>query len=257
MNNVDFDFKRIAQGYKNRPFLHKQVICRFQKDITDKIFFNGLDVGCGAGLSAKALKRICKRVVGVDLSSEMIMSAREACKAEDGYEFIVSKAEEIPAAKDRYDIVTAAGVTPWLEQEAFLNNLKNIMHSEGYVLIYDFWISDKMKGNKAYTTWWYNDYLRVFPKPFRKEHVWMDYEVAPYGFSMLDQAQYEMEHEFDRESFIDFMMIQSNVNAKIEGDGRTIEEVREWFEKTLTPVFDEGRKTLIFTGYSWYMKLLL
>ena len=29
-----------------------------------------------------------------------------------------------------------------------------------------------------------------------------------------------MEYEFDRNAFIKFMMIQSNVNAKIEGEGR-------------------------------------
>ncbi|MBD5452350.1 MAG: hypothetical protein HDR25_06895 [Lachnospiraceae bacterium] len=34
MNDNDFDFQRIAQGYKDRPFLHKQVIERFQRDIT-------------------------------------------------------------------------------------------------------------------------------------------------------------------------------------------------------------------------------
>lgn len=44
MNNHGFDYKRVAQGYKSRPFLHRQVIERFQKDVTDKIFTNGLDI---------------------------------------------------------------------------------------------------------------------------------------------------------------------------------------------------------------------
>lgn len=72
MTPKDFDFRRIAEGYKNRPFLHKQVIERFQKDITDHIFPNGLDIGCGAGLSSKALKLICRHVTGTDISDEMI-----------------------------------------------------------------------------------------------------------------------------------------------------------------------------------------
>ena len=33
MNNKLFDSKRIAEGYKDRPFLHKQVIEQLQKDI--------------------------------------------------------------------------------------------------------------------------------------------------------------------------------------------------------------------------------
>ena len=48
MTSKDFDFRRIAEGYKNRPFLHRQVIERFQKDVTDQTFSNGLDIGCGA-----------------------------------------------------------------------------------------------------------------------------------------------------------------------------------------------------------------
>lgn len=36
------------------------------------IFSHGLDVGCGAGLSKKALKQVCKKVTGTDISEEMI-----------------------------------------------------------------------------------------------------------------------------------------------------------------------------------------
>ena len=57
-----------------------------------------------------------------------------------------------------------------------------------------------------------------------------------------------MEHEFDRDSFIRFMMLQSNVNAKIEGEGRDEEEVRKWFEKSLAPVFGKEKERLIFNG---------
>lgn len=97
MNSKDFDFQRIAEGYKRRPFLHKQIIERFQKDITSQTFSNGLDIGCGAGLSSKALKTICRHVTGTDISKEMITVAREVCANTEEYDFIVSKAEELPA----------------------------------------------------------------------------------------------------------------------------------------------------------------
>ena len=72
MQKVDFDFQRIAQGYRRRPFLHRQVIERFQREVTSRTFEQGLDIGCGAGLSAKALKLICRHVTGIDVSAEMI-----------------------------------------------------------------------------------------------------------------------------------------------------------------------------------------
>ena len=59
MNNKSFDTKRIAEGYANRPWLHKYVIEQIKLDYPTKFNYkNGLDVGCGAGLSTKALKLI-------------------------------------------------------------------------------------------------------------------------------------------------------------------------------------------------------
>ena len=252
----DFDFKRVAQGYKERPFLHKQVIERFQRDVTEELFLNGLDVGCGAGLSSKALKQICGHVTGTDISPEMITVAREVCKDSQGYDFFVSSAEEIPPAKEKYDIVTAAGVIQWINRDNFLKNLRYILREQGYVFIYDFCISDKMKDSEMYSEWWHNAYLKEFPKPFRNEAVWTAVDVERYQFLMMDQVQYEMEYQFDMESFVKFMMIQSNVNARIEGEGRDIEDVRRWFEQSLEPVFQKEQKTAIFTGYSWYVKML-
>lgn len=74
MNNKLFDNKRIAHGYaSDRPWLHKYVIERIKSDLNiTKSFHNGLDVGCGAGLSTKALRLICDNVTGTDISSEMI-----------------------------------------------------------------------------------------------------------------------------------------------------------------------------------------
>ncbi len=254
MNSKDFDFQRIAEGYKRRPFLHKQVIERFRKDVTSRLFFNGLDVGCGAGLSSKALKTICRHVTGSDISKEMITVAREVCANAEEYDFIVSKAEELPEFPQKFDIVTAAGVVQWIEKALFLQKMSNVMSDHGYLLIYDFWISDKMKESSAYTTWWHDDYLKEFPRPPRDDSVWTKEDAARYGFLMKDQIQYEMEYEFDQDSFIEFMMIQSNVNAKIEGGSKSVNTVRKWFEQSTAPLFQGEKRTAIFAGYSWYME---
>ena len=52
MNNKSFDSERIALGYANRPWIHKAVIEEVKKEYPMKCpFKNGLDVGCGAGIS--------------------------------------------------------------------------------------------------------------------------------------------------------------------------------------------------------------
>lgn len=253
MNNKLFNYKRIAEGYKTRPFLHKQVIEQLQRDMNLTHFQNGLDVGCGAGLSTKALKLICDKVTGTDISEEMVSVASEIC-SEQTFTFFVSKAEETPQPEQLYDIVTAAGVIQWVEIEAFLKNLSSLTNNEGIVLIYDFWISDKMKGVPEYTDWYQNKYLKRFPKPSRNEIIWTNEIVCPYGFEMQKQNTLQLEYTFNMEDFIKFMMLQSNVSIKIEGEGQNEKEIKTWFEDSLRNIFDSQEKVLFFDGYSWLLK---
>ncbi|MEQ2574003.1 methyltransferase domain-containing protein [Gallintestinimicrobium propionicum] len=92
MDKITFDEKRIAEGYVNRPWLHKKVIERFVSDceVTSN-FRNGLDVGCGAGLSTKALHLICDRVTGTDISEQMIQVCKEEYKDNKAYTFYRAK----------------------------------------------------------------------------------------------------------------------------------------------------------------------
>ena len=50
---------------------------------------------------------------------------------------------------------------------------------------------------------------------------------------------------------MEFMLIQSNVNARIEKEGLKLEEVREAFMHSLDRVFGKEKRVLIFQGYSW------
>ncbi|MBP3477050.1 MAG: methyltransferase domain-containing protein [Lachnospiraceae bacterium] len=260
MNNRSFDHKRIAEGYKDRPFLHKQVIEQFQKDYGARQYENGLDVGCGAGLSAKALKLICKNVTGTDISPEMIAVAQEICGAE-GFTFFPCKAEEVPCADTSYDIVTAAGVVQWVDRDAFLQNLRRIMSDDGVVVIYDFCISDRMEDCEAYSTWWHEQYLREFPKPYRNEQVWTQADVEPAGFTIVEQIPLTLSWEFDLDALINIMMIQSNVNVRIEGGEKSVSEAQQWFCATLIEFFADGKEVksfgkrrIAFDGYRWILK---
>lgn len=255
MDKLAFDQKRIAQGYaKDRPFLHPQVFERLRQDLNiNTTFLHGLDVGCGAGLSTKALKQVCEKVTGTDISEEMI----KVCKVlypEAGYDFFSSGAENVDAKENTFDIVSAAGVINWIDEDAFLENLQKIMCDNGILFIYDFWITDRMIGNAEYTDWYQNCYLKEFPKPPRKEYRWTQ-DMMPEYVTIEKQTDVEMSYEFDLDAFIRFMMIQSNVNVQIEQGLRTEADVKEWFEKTLATIWGEGKQTLLFDGYNWYLRV--
>lgn len=255
MDSKAFDHKRIAEGYaKDRPFLHENVMRKLKADLNAAHNFpNGLDVGCGAGLSTKALKMVCDQVTGIDISEEMV-SAAKALYPESSYTFIQCPAEEAEKVGGGFDLVSAAGVVNWVDEARFLTGLQRILKPDGTVVIYDFWISDRMKGTPDYTDWWNGQYLRRFPRPPRKENVWTDADVAPYGFAIWKQTLYTMECEMDREAFVRFMLLQSNVSARVEGQGWALDEISAWFMQSLEPIFRGEKRTLIFEGYSWYLK---
>lgn len=257
IERTTFDYKRIAEGYaKDRPFLHGQVIDMLKEKLSlTANFEKGLDVGCGAGLSTKALRRVCNDVTGTDIAEEMIKAAA-ALHKDSGCHFVQAAAEEIQAKPDTFSIVTAAGVINWVDETKFLPLLGRIMKEKGILLVYDFWITDRMEQEPAYTDWYREQYLKAFPKPPRKENVWTKEQIAPYHFQMLDRVSYEMRFQMNEEAFIRFMLLQSNVIAQVEEKGKSLAEVRQWFEKTLAPCFADGKKkNLVFEGYSWYMQL--
>lgn len=253
MDSRSFDSGRIAEGYLKRPWLHKSVMEKVKEDCgMDQPFGNGLDVGCGAGLSTKALKLICDRVTGTDISEAMIEVCQKTYK-EDGYSFYQAKAEETAIPENQYDIVTAAGVINWVERDKFLKNMSQVMEPGGVLIIYDFWITDQMKDREQYTVWYNEKYLKKFPKPPRKEDVWKQEDLKEY-FVMDKQINYDMFYDFTMAEFIDFMMIQSNVNAKIENGEMTECEVRAWMSESLSNIFESQTRTLCFAGYNWYLK---
>ena len=252
MDNKAFDSKRIAEGYAKRPWLHKGVMEQIKKDCHMKQLKNGLDVGCGAGLSTKALRLLCEHVTGTDISPEMITVCENLYK-DSSYTFYVSKAEENEIPKIPYDIITAAGVVNWVDKDLFLSNAEKILNNNGLIVVYDFWITDRMNNKPEYTKWYQEEYLKMFPKPYRKEFVWNQEDLTD-AFKMENRITYDLTYEFSLDEFVDFMMIQSNVNEKIESKVFSIVEVRNWMISGLRPIFEDKKRTLIFEGYNWYIR---
>ena len=256
MDNKAFDSKRIAQGYAKRPWLHKSVIEQIKKDCSlpkDFMFKNGLDVGCGAGLSTKALRLICDKVTGTDIAESMIEVCDEIYGTDPSYSFYVAKAEETKIPNKKYDIITAAGCINWVDEKKFMTNMAQVLDDNGLVVIYDFGITDRMVGNDDYNRWYRDEYLIRFPKPPRKESKWNQSDLVD-GFVMEKQTEYDMEYSFTLDKFVDFMMIQSNVNAQIESGRVSADKVRKWMIESLTPVFDGRERQLVFYGYSWHIR---
>lgn len=255
MDKQFFDDKRMAEGYaKDRPFLHAKVIKMLKEDLDIREeLLNGLDVGCGGGLSTKALKMVCSCVTGTDFSEEMVRMARQMYP-EPEFTFQVNAAEDTNAPENTYDIVSAAGMVNWVDQSAFLKKMHHVLKQEGILFIYDFWIGGRMEGCAEFADWWQQEYLKEFPRPPRKEFFWTQEQVDRFGFRVVKQYEHTMTCVMDLEAFVRFMLLQSNVKAKLE-EGRDVEEVRSWFAMQAAPFFGSETRKLLFDGYNWYFRL--
>lgn len=97
---------------------------------------NIIDIGCGPGNSTQVL---CERypdskVLGVDMSDDMIKTARET---HDNAEFMVCYVErEIDKISEKYDIVFSNACIQWIpNHELLLKNMMNLLNEGGALAV--------------------------------------------------------------------------------------------------------------------------
>ncbi|MEM7213168.1 MAG: methyltransferase domain-containing protein [Pseudomonadota bacterium] len=133
MHNYDQGVARSYAAY--RPPLHGRIL---DLALSRQRFALGLDIGCGTGQSAHALARFCQRVIGTDTSASMLADALPHA----GIEYRLSQNEQLPILPgdigDGIEIVTLAGVLPYLDAHRLVSELGRIGKPDALILVYDF-----------------------------------------------------------------------------------------------------------------------
>ena len=101
---------------------------------------NVLDVGCGAGWLARRLARLVPegRVVGMDISDEMVRRARRACLEHDNLLFVVGEAGGIPWVANFFaHAISVESAYYWPQPVAGLREIFRVLQEGGaaWVLI--------------------------------------------------------------------------------------------------------------------------
>jgi ubiquinone/menaquinone biosynthesis C-methylase UbiE len=95
---------------------------------------NILDVGCGAGWLSRTLARGVPegRVVGMDISNEMIRHARAASAELDNLIFVVGQVQEIPWESNFFTrAISVESAYYWPEPEKGLGEIHRVLHEGG------------------------------------------------------------------------------------------------------------------------------
>jgi len=97
----------------------------------------GLDIGCGTGELTDKLALKCNRVIGIDISKEMIGEARKRIQTAN-VEFINIDIDSfLNNSKETYDVIISVATFHHLDMERTLTKLKKKLNKDGLILILD------------------------------------------------------------------------------------------------------------------------
>jgi SAM-dependent methyltransferase len=248
-----FSFKSAAERYTTgRPRFHPLVVEHIRAFLSPaKPLKRAIDVGCGTGLSTIALKEIAERIVGVDMSQEMLALAER----DERIEYSVADAAKLPFDEEDFDLMTLSSAFHWLDRREFLREAGRVLRPRGWLIVYDNYFSGQMEVRPAFQTWYREIHLRKYPAPPRVWASFNEEDSGNEGFHLAGHEQYQNRISFSVEGLIAYLTTQSNVIAAVEGGSEDINEVRLWLAENIKPLFGELKEaTFLFHGPIWYLQ---
>jgi len=248
-----FDYRSVAERYaQGRPYFHGHVMQRIRERLSlTEPLPEVIDVGCGTGLSTRALKEIATHIVGTDASAAMIALA----PPDPRITYVVAAAEQLPAFARPCDLMTLSSAFHWLDGDAFFAQARRVLAPAGYMIIYDNYFMGRMEGQPAFQSWWRDIFLARYPSPPRAPVAFDGDTSARQGFAFLGQEHYDNRVAFSPETLVNYLVTQSNVIAAVEGGQESIAKVRQWLTEGATPFFGGlSGATFLFQSPIWYLR---
>ena len=143
MPSVKADFDRLAlldeEGWTSNNHYHGFVLGHIPRECE-----NALEIGCGTGALARQLARRCKRVVALDLSSEMIRVAQERSADYNNVEFHVADAMTWDFPQSHFDFICSIATLHHLQQRELLTKINDALRPGGILVVLDLVQSDSL-----------------------------------------------------------------------------------------------------------------
>jgi SAM-dependent methyltransferase len=242
----------IADGYaRARPPIHPFVIEMVRRHLGGAgPLPRALDVGCGAGLSTRALDDLARRRVGLDPARAMVRWGRSVAP---GASFLVGRAEALPFRSRSMDLVTAAGSLNWVDLDRFLPEAARVLVPRGLLVVYDFFQGDSSRDSPPLGRWFAGFSARHPLPPDSGREIGPEVLASADGpFRLESHEDFEVDVPFTLGSYVDYVMSEANVTAAVRGGARE-DEIRSWCRQTLAPVFGYQTHEVVFRGYVAYM----
>jgi SAM-dependent methyltransferase len=243
-----FGSEDMAAGYAlSRPPVHERVIERlYRKSARSERFRLALDVGCGAGVSTKALAGFAENCIGLEPMKAML---KWAARIAPFAVFVAGAAEAIPLRSHSVDLISAAGSLNYANLDLFFPEAARVLTQEGVLVIYDFSPGRSFRDATSLDEWFSSFYSRYPPPQDDAQHL--DPAIlAEYsnGLRVLSQEQFEIGIVLSPGFYLDYLMTETNVATAVRR-GVPLSEVRSWCSETLAAFWSDSEREVLFRGY--------
>jgi SAM-dependent methyltransferase len=238
----------MAGGYAtSRPPVHPRVIEQAWRQLgRNRPFERALDVGCGAGISTRALSGFATSRIGLEPAEAMLQWVSTIAPSA---EFVVGAAEAIPLRDRTVDLITAAGALNYANLDLFFPEAARVLMPHGVLMVYDF-SPGKSFRNTSSLDEWFTSFHRRYPPPSHEAR-----DISPAilselnsGFSVHTQQHFEIAITLTPEFYLDYVMTETNVASAVRS-GVPYGQIKSWCAKTLAPVWMGSEQEVLFRGY--------
>ena len=197
-SRVQEEFTRQAETLSvAAAFTDAEVLERIRTAVSPTKRMRILDVGCGPGILAAALAPEARQIVAYDLTPGMLEKARKRCQQASlqNIRFILGKAEDIPFADERFDVVvTRLTLHHFPDPQVVAAEMARVTRPDGKVVMADVVASENSQEAELHNA------LEVLRDP---SHVRMLPPgeivrlVGMAGLRVAETSTWEMPREFD------------------------------------------------------------
>lgn len=240
--------RRYAQS---RPYFHPLAVGRAAAfaGVSRPVAW-AVDVACGTGLSSVALATIARRVIGIDLSANMLANAQ----AHERVHYAQAQAETMPFPSGSVPLMSCALAFHWFDRQRFLGETARVLAAGGLMLIYNNGFTGAMRENAEFGDWSRRVYPARFPVPPRDSRPFTPDDAAGAGFDFLAEERYENEVSFTAAELVAYLQTQTNMAAAVAQGRESYPSARRWLLDQVRPFFAGERATCVFSTTAWYLR---
>ncbi|HKG58963.1 MAG TPA: class I SAM-dependent methyltransferase [Pyrinomonadaceae bacterium] len=136
MSFIEADFDRLAllddEGWTANNHYHDFLLKHVPANCGA-----ALEIGCGTGAFARQLAERCQRVIGIDLSAEMIRVARSRSSRIENLEFELVDAMSWKFPQSHFDFICSIATLHHLDQRELLPKIKAALRPGGVFVLLD------------------------------------------------------------------------------------------------------------------------